>query len=171
MSEQYLINGQTLTNIADAIREKSGQTGNIKAGEFAGKILELEITASGSNYVEAVSYGDYGEYDYISVSGVNFQPRTIVATNARQLYDFDDYGRAIGGFMYAAFYDDNEGWIVAAPKYNSGTMHILQESFETHELVPELIEEDLFLYFGQRGEADHGGSYVDEYPFKVRIYG
>lgn len=43
MSEQYLINGQTLTDIADAIRDKSGETGSIKASQFASKIESLSI--------------------------------------------------------------------------------------------------------------------------------
>ena len=41
MSEQYLISNQTLTNIANAIREKKGSDDQILAGNFAEEILGI----------------------------------------------------------------------------------------------------------------------------------
>lgn len=43
MDNQYLINESTLTDIADAIREKSGKTENILVSEFANEINNIEV--------------------------------------------------------------------------------------------------------------------------------
>lgn len=172
MSEQYLINGQTLTDIADAIRGQSGETGSIKAGEFAGKILELEITASGSNYVEGVYRGEIGSNDYIQIPKPSFQPKTIVASSVVPL-DYGEDFQAYGGFMYTAFYDEDYGqWIVAGPRGSSGIIYIHQESAAYHHIVPNTNSSYLYLYIiGCDSTTDREGKYVCESDFKVRIYG
>lgn len=172
MSEQYLINGQTLTNIADAIREKSGQTGDIKAGEFAGKILELEITASGSNYVEGTYKGNIGSNDYIRIPKPSFEPKTIVASSVVPL-DYGEDFQAYGGFMYTAFYDEDYGqWIVAGPRDSSGIIYIHQESACRHDIIPNSDSTYLYLYIvGCDSTTDREGKSVADSYFKVRIYG
>lgn len=42
MSEYYLIKGETLTDMADALREKTGETGTFKTQDFATEIREIE---------------------------------------------------------------------------------------------------------------------------------
>lgn len=180
MSEQYLITGQTLTDIADAIREKAGITDPIMAGDFAEKILALEVTASGPNFIQAEGGGLIGTPDVIEVSGINFQPKTIVATNARILYEFDNGGNSVGGFFYAAMnlseeknFPDSNGWIVAAPKSVSGTMNILQETYTCHTNIPIYNAQTgtLRLQFGKGNLTSHGGDDVETGTFVVRIYG
>ena len=180
MSSQYLIKDKTLTEIADAIRSKSGETGAIKTDNFADKIMELEVTASGPNFVQATGDGCMSHPDYIYVAGVDFVPKTIVATNARQLYEFEDGTAAVGGYFYAAMnlaaekgFDDSQGWVVAAPKSNSGTIHILQESYNQYQNIPSYdpVTKILILPFGVGNSTDHGGEDVELTSFIVRIYG
>lgn len=64
MSSQYLINEQTLTNIADAIRNKSGETGAILAREFAAKISELQISAEGGTELVTTQFAIANKSDY-----------------------------------------------------------------------------------------------------------
>ena len=64
MSSQYLINEQTLTNIADAIRNKSGETGAILAREFAAKISELQLSAEGGTELVTTQFTIANKSDY-----------------------------------------------------------------------------------------------------------
>lgn len=44
------ISAETMTNIANAIRYQTGQSGTMKAGDMAGKIMALEVTGIAVGY-------------------------------------------------------------------------------------------------------------------------
>ena len=90
---EYLIKGETLTGIADAIREKTGGTDPVAVSDMAGKIAEIKagggdigalidrsITEISSN--SATSIGSYAFYGCHSLITANFPIATSIGSYA-----------------------------------------------------------------------------------------
>ncbi len=173
MSSQYLIKDKTLTEIADAIRQKTGEVDPILTNEFATKILEIECVESGPNYFEGFYSGAVGSDQVAFQADLNFRPKIVIAYNLYQLEDYGDEFTAYSGLIYIAIWEEALGqWIVAGPRGSSGTMHIYQESADIVHLVPHYDEvlEKLTFYMS------FGSSFQEvitsqEATFQVKIYG
>ena len=78
--KEYLIKGETLTDIADAIRAKTGETENIAPGDMPMKIAEIE---TGINPSGALEITENGTYDVTELASV----KVAVSGEVVEVYD------------------------------------------------------------------------------------
>lgn len=62
MNTKYVIKGSTLSDIADAIRGKNGETDKIKTIDFATKISEIDLSTL--EYMQIMDLIDNNDYTY-----------------------------------------------------------------------------------------------------------
>lgn len=83
MSE-YLIQDSTLTNIADAIRNKTGETEQIVTNNMATKIREMKGLVDYEN-TAATEIPDYCFYKFENLRNISFTKATKISSNAFNL--------------------------------------------------------------------------------------
>ena len=97
MSE-YLIHGETLTGIADAIRGKTGGTDPVAVSDMAAQIEGIQAGGGGDDVLDALidrsiteissssatSIGSYAFYSCSSLTTANFPVATSIGTSAFQ---------------------------------------------------------------------------------------
>lgn len=173
MSSQYLIKDRTLTEIADAIRQKTGETDPILTNEFAEKILEIECVESGPNYFEGFYSGAVSGNQVAFQTDLNFRPKVIIAYNLYQLEGYGEDFTAYSGLIYIAIWEETLGqWIVAGPRGSSGTTCIYQETADIAHLVPYYSEAlEKLIFYMSFGSSVQGVITSQEATFQVKIYG
>lgn len=88
---KYLIDSDTLTDIADAIREQTGESGSIQVSQMAQEIENIEGGGS-MNY--STTEHEVGTW----IDGSTLYERTIVLrSNSQDQYTFSGQSLAIGG--------------------------------------------------------------------------
>ena len=88
MNTKYVIEDTTLTNIANAIRNKTNETNNINTLDFANKIQNIDLSTS--EYMALVDMGnDFG----LTTALPTYTEREINKVN----YYIDFYGGELNG--------------------------------------------------------------------------
>lgn len=112
---EYLINGETLTGIADAIRTKEGTTDPIAVSDFASRIGAIQ--AGGDEYFYWNAFRVHTEFD--EGMSITFQEITTFKNWIDKGYKIFGIAHAIGtvsgtGITYCMYfefeYDPETGW-------------------------------------------------------------
>lgn len=168
---KYLIDGATLTNIANAIRQKNDSNDAYTTEQMAEAISNI---SSGIPYWEGtLTVNDSGDLVFPVLS---FTPRTIVVSSVYQSYEFDDGGYAYSGFLCTAFYDDNEQcWFEIIPKGSSGSICLAENSHSSHnrEVYKDSNNQYHFDLSGKDAlwAEDDQSNTVGDLPFQCRVFG
>lgn len=125
---KYLVEGETLSDIADAIREQTGEADQIPLKEFANKVASI----SGGKHTYSTTEQEVGEWidgstvyekTIILESGVNLTRGSWTSISAITLSGDEDIILSTRALL-----PSHKSWANFAGKNNSGTFQIFSET-------------------------------------------
>lgn len=115
---EYLVQEETLTDIADAIREQTGDENPIMLSNFASEIASIQ---GGGNVNYSTTEHEIGTW----IDGKTLYEKTVVFQNFSAGDKYIDIVNADTAFIYGGFFKQTSGgdasFIFGAPLYNTGT--------------------------------------------------
>lgn len=106
MSEQYLISNQTLTNIANAIREKKGTNDQILAGNFADEILGMATNVDTCTVELGIDNEGFYEWEEVWCVYVAVDADDLVRAHASRVFfdgELTTFTKVVVGSSFTIF--------------------------------------------------------------------
>lgn len=163
---QYYIQEETLRQLGDAIREKTGSSEQMTPGQMVNAILEME----GAKVWEGTL--NTNQNGVLTLPDIGFEPKTVIASNIEPAYLFDDGSTAYTGFIAMAIYDEQFGkWFELIPSDYSFSV-LADNSYEPKDCFYKDETSGCYIFdvsarrYNSLNEED-----LSELAFKIRIFG
>lgn len=153
---KYVIEDTTLTNTANAIREKTGKADTITPSNFATEIASIETGGGGSTVTKGIIINEFDSAGYaadVSVVGMTEIPGGYFfssSTSGNPIFRFMvnvDLNKEITKFGPYSFYSCEK---LKLPILHSGITYLSNSCFEYDVGLTEMTVEGMLTYIGTK---------------------